>query len=82
MACEPSPRAGRRPSPGDAGPGDSGAADWLAGLRHAAGDAFDDDFTAVTAFQRHWLQSRCDGIADGDTRARLMALLRLAGAGA
>jgi N-acetylmuramoyl-L-alanine amidase len=35
--------------------------------------------TLVRAFQRHWLQSRCDGVADGDTRARLMALLRLAG---
>jgi N-acetylmuramoyl-L-alanine amidase len=36
--------------------------------------------TLVRAFQRHWLQSRCDGVADGDTRARLMAVLRLAGA--
>jgi N-acetylmuramoyl-L-alanine amidase len=35
--------------------------------------------TRVRAFQRHWMQSRCDGVADGDTRARLMALLRLAG---
>jgi N-acetylmuramoyl-L-alanine amidase len=48
----------------------------------AAGD-FDDDLSmVVAAFQRHWLQSRYDGIADGDTRARLMALLRLAGVGA
>jgi N-acetylmuramoyl-L-alanine amidase len=31
----------------------------------------------VTAFQRHWVQSRIDGVADGATRARLMALLRL-----
>jgi N-acetylmuramoyl-L-alanine amidase len=30
------------------------------------------------AFQRHWRPSRVDGIADGETRARLMALLRLA----
>jgi N-acetylmuramoyl-L-alanine amidase len=35
--------------------------------------------TLVRAFQRHWLQTRCDGVADGDTRARLMAVLRLAG---
>ncbi len=35
--------------------------------------------TIVRAFQRHWVQGRCDGIADGNTRARLMALLRLAG---
>jgi N-acetylmuramoyl-L-alanine amidase len=32
----------------------------------------------VRAFQRHWVQSRIDGTADGETRARLMALLRLA----
>ena len=30
----------------------------------------------VRAFQRHWVQSRFDGAADGETRARLMALLR------
>lgn len=42
---------------------------------------FDDDLAVViTAFQRHWRPERCAGIADGDTRARLMALLRLAGA--
>jgi len=33
----------------------------------------------VTAFQRHWVQSRCDGVADGLTRARLMAVLRAGG---
>ena len=33
----------------------------------------------VTAFQRHWRPGRVDGVADGETRARLMALLRLAG---
>jgi N-acetylmuramoyl-L-alanine amidase len=31
----------------------------------------------VTAFQRHWRPDRIDGAADGETRARLMALLRL-----
>jgi N-acetylmuramoyl-L-alanine amidase len=35
----------------------------------------------VTAFQRHWVQSRFDGVADGLTRARLMAVIR-AGAAA
>ena len=35
---------------------------------------------AVRAFQRHWVQTRFDGVADGDTRARLVALLRRAGA--
>jgi N-acetylmuramoyl-L-alanine amidase len=34
--------------------------------------------TIVRAFQRHWLQSRVDGQADGETRARLIALLRMA----
>jgi N-acetylmuramoyl-L-alanine amidase len=33
--------------------------------------------TVVTAFQRHWRPSKVDGIADGDTRARLVGLLRL-----
>lgn len=32
----------------------------------------------VRAFQRHWRGERPDGRADGETRARLMALLRLA----
>ena len=30
----------------------------------------------VTAFQRHWRPSLCDGVADGETRATLMAVLR------
>ncbi len=32
----------------------------------------------VEAFQRHWRPSRVDGVADGETRARLVALLRVA----
>jgi len=32
----------------------------------------------VRAFQRHWRQRLVDGVADGETRARLIALLRLA----
>ncbi|MFI4976289.1 MAG: N-acetylmuramoyl-L-alanine amidase [Caulobacterales bacterium] len=41
-----------------------------------------DDATAtiVRAFQRHWRPARVDGVADGETRARLMAVLRLAAA--
>jgi N-acetylmuramoyl-L-alanine amidase len=34
----------------------------------------------VTAFQRHWRQDNIDGIADGETRARLVGLLQLASA--
>jgi N-acetylmuramoyl-L-alanine amidase len=38
---------------------------------------FDDDTAIiVTAFQRHWRPARVDGAADGETRARLMQLLR------
>lgn len=32
--------------------------------------------TVVRAFQRHWRPERVDGVADGETRARLIALLR------
>lgn len=32
--------------------------------------------STVAAFQRHWRPALVDGIADGETRARLMALLR------
>jgi N-acetylmuramoyl-L-alanine amidase len=32
----------------------------------------------VTAFQRHWRPTACDGVADGQTRATLMAVLRAA----
>jgi N-acetylmuramoyl-L-alanine amidase len=31
----------------------------------------------VSAFQRHWRPERVDGVADGETRARLVGLLRL-----
>jgi N-acetylmuramoyl-L-alanine amidase len=38
-----------------------------------------DEWTAtvVEAFQRHWREALLDGAADGETRSRLMALLRL-----
>ena len=36
--------------------------------------------TAVRAFQRHWRPTRVDGVADGETRARLVGLLQLASA--
>jgi N-acetylmuramoyl-L-alanine amidase len=34
--------------------------------------------TVVRAFQRHWRPARIDGVADGETRARLVHLLRAA----
>jgi len=45
----------------------------------APSGTFDGRTTEVIrAFQRHWRQERVDGIADGETRARLIALLRAA----
>ncbi len=43
----------------------------------AAGDYDEATATVVTAFQRHWAPARVDGVADGETHARLMALARL-----
>jgi N-acetylmuramoyl-L-alanine amidase len=34
--------------------------------------------TIIKAFQRHWRPDRIDGVADGETRARLVRLLRMA----
>jgi N-acetylmuramoyl-L-alanine amidase len=34
--------------------------------------------TIVRAFQRHWRPDHVDGVADGETRARLIAMLRMA----
>jgi len=44
------------------------------------GDYDDETATTVRAFQRHWRQDRVDGVADGETRARLVGLLQLASA--
>jgi len=43
----------------------------------SAGRFDNETAIVVRAFQRHWVQRRVDGVADGDTRARLMALARL-----
>jgi N-acetylmuramoyl-L-alanine amidase len=45
-----------------------------------SGQYDDDTATVVTAFQRHWRPALIDGLADGETRARLVALLRLGAA--
>jgi len=68
------------------GPGDEGAGVFVlqAGLHRLGYEpkpsgVYDaETATVVTAFQRHWRQERVDGIADGETRARLVGLLRLA----
>lgn len=70
------------------GPGDEGAGVFVlqAGLHRLGYDlppsGSYDETTAkvVTAFQRHWRQDRVDGVADGETRARLVGLLRSASA--
>lgn len=85
--CEPEPEPERIAALGaPLSLGDEGAGVLVlqAGLRRlgyglAPSGRFDDDTRlVVTAFQRHWRQSRVDGVADGDTRARLVGLLRLA----
>ena len=74
------------PAPGaPIGEGEEGAAVFAlqAGLTRLGYDLppsgrFDaDTATVVRAFQRHWRPERVDGIADGETRARLIALLRV-----
>lgn len=45
------------------------------------GGAYDEETQAtVVAFQRHWRPANIDGVADGETRARLVGLLQLASA--
>ena len=66
------------------GPGDEGLGVFTlqAGLTRLGYDSapsgrYDDHTGAIiTAFQRHWRPAAVTGIADGETRARLMALLR------
>ena len=74
------------PAPGDPfGEGGTGAAVFAlqAGFTRLGYDlpptgTFDADTAAVVrAFQRHWRPERVDGLADGETRARLIGLLRL-----
>ena len=75
------------PAPGaPLGVGDEGAGVFAlqAGLTRLGYDSapsgkYDPDTqTIVEAFQRHWRPERVDGIADGQTRARLVRLLRMA----
>ena len=75
------------PAPGaDLAPGAEGTGVFLlqAGLHRfgyeplPSGTYDEATATVVRAFQRHWRPEGVDGIADGETRARLMAMLRLA----
>jgi N-acetylmuramoyl-L-alanine amidase len=79
--AEPPPAPGAALAPGDDG---TGVIVLQGGLRRFGyacplNGKYDEATAAiVTAFQRHWRPGQVDGIADGETRARLMALLRLA----
>lgn len=68
-------------SPGDAGVGvlvlRSGLHRLGYGLKPGA-DYDDETRLTVEAFQRHWRPETVDGVADGETRARLVGLLQLA----
>lgn len=76
---EASGAPGAELGPGDSGPGVAILRGGLArlGYQLEGGAEFDAPLqTVITAFQRHWAPHRLDGIADGATRATLMALLR------
>jgi N-acetylmuramoyl-L-alanine amidase len=80
---EPAPAPGSALSQGDAGAGVFALQAGLTRLGYDAAPSGDYDAataTVVRAFQRHWRQTRVDGVADGETRARLIALLRLGSA--
>ena len=78
---EPPPAPGAPLAEGDEGPGVFTLQAGLTRLGYdsAPSGAFDAaTATIVRAFQRHWRPAKVDGVADGETRARLIALLRLA----
>jgi N-acetylmuramoyl-L-alanine amidase len=77
---EMSAAPGARLSLGDEGPGVFLLQAGLTRLGYdlpPSGQFDEDTATVVTAFQRHWRPDLVDGAADGETRARLMALLRM-----
>ncbi len=79
--AEPAPAPGAALAEGDEDPGVVALQAGLTRLGYdsAPSGTYDaDTATIVRAFQRHWRQERIDGVADGETRARLIALLRLA----
>lgn len=76
---EPAAAPGEPLADGDRGPGVFALQAGLTRLGYdcaPSGEYDADTRTIVAAFQRHWVQSRVDGVADGNTRARLMSLLR------
>jgi N-acetylmuramoyl-L-alanine amidase len=78
--AEPPPAPGAPLVLGDEGPGVLVLQSGLARLGYDAARSgrYDEACaTTITAFQRHWRPKKVDGVADGETRARLMALLRM-----
>lgn len=79
--AEPNPAPGDPLKEGEEG---AGVFAFQAGLTRLGYDCapsgkYDADTTTIVrAFQRHWRPEKVDGIADGATRARLIALLRAA----
>lgn len=82
--AEASPSPGQALAEGDEGVGVFALQAGLTRLGYdcAPSGKFDEATKAtVLAFQRHWVQSRFDGVADGLTRATLMAVIRAAAQG-
>jgi len=79
--AEPAAAPGAALGEGDEGPGVFALQAGLTrlGYDNAPSGVYDATTAAIVrAFQRHWRPDRVDGAADGETRARLIALLRLA----
>jgi len=79
--AEPPGAPGASLMEGDEGPGVFALQAGLTRLGYdsAPSGAYDaETATIVRAFQRHWRPAKVDGAADGETRARLIALLRMA----
>jgi N-acetylmuramoyl-L-alanine amidase len=80
---EPQPAPGPALKAGDEGVGVFALQAGLHRLGYEprpSGKYDEETATVVRAFQRHWRPDRIDGVADGETRARLMGLLQLAAA--
>jgi N-acetylmuramoyl-L-alanine amidase len=78
---EPAAAPGAPLTIGDEGPGVFALQAGLTrlGYDNAPSGRYDDaTATNIRAFQRHWRPGRVDGVADGETRSRLVHLLRLA----
>jgi len=81
--AEPTPAPGPTLAEGEEGAGVFALQAGLSRLGYdsAPSGTFDGATAAIVrAFQRHWQPAKVDGVADGETRARLIALLRLAAA--